>query len=110
MSFRSPDVATAARCTAVSFFGRCLSRCSAVALELLPLVAGLALASPSAWAADKVDLVRVDKSERRNFENRIAALQTKSDQLGAEKGLIERMEVRPGYLDVMRLATSSQRA
>ena len=31
----------------------------------------------------------VDKSERRNFENRIAALQTKSDQLGAEKGLIE---------------------
>jgi fatty acid desaturase len=27
-----------------------------------------------------------------------------------EKGLIERMEVRPGYLDVMRLATSSQRA
>ena len=28
----------------------------------------------------------------------------------AEKGLIERMEVRPGYLDVMRLATSGQRA
>jgi fatty acid desaturase len=27
-----------------------------------------------------------------------------------EKGLIQRMEVRPGYLDVMRLATSSQRA
>jgi fatty acid desaturase len=27
-----------------------------------------------------------------------------------EKGLIERMEVRPGYLDVMRLATSGQRA
>jgi fatty acid desaturase len=26
-----------------------------------------------------------------------------------EKGLIERMEVRPGYLDVMRLATSAQR-
>jgi fatty acid desaturase len=31
-------------------------------------------------------------------------------RLLAEKGLIERMEVRPGYLDVMRLATSSQRA
>jgi hypothetical protein len=30
----------------------------------------------------------VDKSERRNFENRIAALQTKVDQLGAEKGLL----------------------
>jgi Copper transport outer membrane protein, MctB len=30
----------------------------------------------------------VDKSERRNFENRIAALQTKADQLSAEKGLI----------------------
>ena len=27
-----------------------------------------------------------------------------------EKGLIKRMEVRPGYLDVMRLATSRQRA
>jgi len=27
-----------------------------------------------------------------------------------EKGLIARMEVRPGYLDVMQLATSSQRA
>src|SRR5579872_3847298 len=27
-----------------------------------------------------------------------------------EKGLIKRMEVRPGYLDVMRLATSSPRA
>ena len=27
-----------------------------------------------------------------------------------EKGLIKRMEVRPGYLDVMRLATSNQRA
>src|ERR1700676_5322349 len=27
-----------------------------------------------------------------------------------EKGLIKRMEVRPGYLDVMRLATSGQRA
>src|SRR4051794_27472583 len=27
-----------------------------------------------------------------------------------EKGLIERMEVRPGYFDVMRLATSRQRA
>jgi hypothetical protein len=25
-----------------------------------------------------------------------------------EKGLIKRMEVRPGYLDVMRLATSNQ--
>jgi fatty acid desaturase len=25
-----------------------------------------------------------------------------------EKGLIERMEVRPGYLEVMRLATSRQ--
>lgn len=31
-------------------------------------------------------------------------------RLLAEKGLIERMEVRPGYLDVMRLATSGQRA
>jgi fatty acid desaturase len=31
-------------------------------------------------------------------------------RLLAEKRLIERMEVRPGYLDVMRLATSSQRA
>jgi fatty acid desaturase len=31
-------------------------------------------------------------------------------RLLAEKGLIERMEVRPGYLDVMRLATSSQLA
>jgi fatty acid desaturase len=27
-----------------------------------------------------------------------------------EKGLIQRMEVRPGYLDVMRLATSGQQA
>jgi fatty acid desaturase len=31
-------------------------------------------------------------------------------RLLAEKRLIERMEVRPGYLDVMRLATPSQRA
>ena len=31
-------------------------------------------------------------------------------RLLVEKGLIERMEVRPGYLDVMRLATSRQRA
>jgi fatty acid desaturase len=31
-------------------------------------------------------------------------------RLLAGKGLIERMEVRSGYLDVMRLATSSQRA
>jgi fatty acid desaturase len=31
-------------------------------------------------------------------------------RLLAEKSLIERMEVRPGYLDVMRLATSIQRA
>ena len=31
-------------------------------------------------------------------------------RLLVEKGLIKRMEVRPGYLDVMRLATSSQRA
>jgi hypothetical protein len=31
----------------------------------------------------------VDKSERRNFENRIAALQTKVDQLSAEKGLLD---------------------
>jgi len=30
-------------------------------------------------------------------------------RLLAEKGLIRRMEVRPGYLDVMRLATSRQR-
>jgi len=30
----------------------------------------------------------VDKSERRNFENRIAALQTRADQLTAEKGLL----------------------
>jgi Copper transport outer membrane protein, MctB len=30
----------------------------------------------------------VDKSERRNFENRIAVLQTKVDQLSAEKGLL----------------------
>lgn len=30
----------------------------------------------------------VDKSERRNFQNRIAALQTKVDQLGAQKGLL----------------------
>ncbi len=30
-------------------------------------------------------------------------------RLLAEKGLIKRMEVRPGYLDVMRLATSRQR-
>ena len=27
-----------------------------------------------------------------------------------EKGLIQRMEVRPGYLDVMRLATSGRQA
>jgi fatty acid desaturase len=27
-----------------------------------------------------------------------------------DKGLIERMEVRPGYLNVMRMATSRQRA
>jgi len=27
-----------------------------------------------------------------------------------EKGLIKRMEVRPGYAEVMRLATSRQRA
>jgi hypothetical protein len=31
-------------------------------------------------------------------------------RLLVQKGLIERMEVRPGYLDVMRLATSNQRA
>jgi fatty acid desaturase len=31
-------------------------------------------------------------------------------RLLAEKGLIDRMEVRPGYLDVMRLATSGQGA
>ena len=30
----------------------------------------------------------VDKSERRNFENRIAALQTRADQLTAEKALL----------------------
>jgi hypothetical protein len=30
----------------------------------------------------------VDKSERRNFQNQIAALQTKADQLSAEKGLL----------------------
>ena len=28
----------------------------------------------------------------------------------AEKGLIARMEIKPGYLEMMRLATSSQRA
>ncbi len=31
-------------------------------------------------------------------------------RLLVEKGLIKRMDVRPGYLDVMRLATSRQRA
>jgi hypothetical protein len=31
----------------------------------------------------------VDKSERRNFENRIAALQARADQLTAEKALLE---------------------
>jgi fatty acid desaturase len=31
-------------------------------------------------------------------------------RLLTEKGLIKRMEVRPGYADVMRLATSRQRA
>jgi fatty acid desaturase len=31
-------------------------------------------------------------------------------RLLVEKDFIKRMEVRPGYLDVMRLATSSQRA
>jgi Copper transport outer membrane protein, MctB len=30
----------------------------------------------------------VDKSERRNFENRIAALQSQADQLGAQKALL----------------------
>jgi len=30
----------------------------------------------------------VDKSERRNFENRIAALQSRADQLGAQKDLL----------------------
>ena len=31
-------------------------------------------------------------------------------RLPVEKGLIRRMDVRPGYLDVMKLATSRQMA
>ena len=34
----------------------------------------------------------------------------RSASAAGEKGLVKRMEVKPGYLDVMRLATSSQRA
>jgi fatty acid desaturase len=34
----------------------------------------------------------------------------KTHRLLVEKGFFARMEVRPGYLDVMRLATSRQQA
>jgi fatty acid desaturase len=33
-----------------------------------------------------------------------------ADRLLVENGLIRRMEVRPGYLEVMRLATSNRPA
>ena len=42
--------------------------------------------------------------------NGIPDINPEAHRLLIEKGLIKRMEVRHGYLDVMRLATSGQRA
>ena len=78
-----PTIA-AARCAAVALFWRDPAQRSATVLGLLTFVVTLALSSVSAWAADRVDLVRVDKSERRmDLVSKGQVLRTYAIALGA---------------------------